>query len=59
MELNKFEKREQLLKLKDELLKAKEERINGRYSSIEEVKKRLNERREDLVSGSTYNTNSH
>lgn len=49
MDINAFEKREQVLKLRARVLQAEEERINGANTiSVAEVRKRLRERIDEM-----------
>ena len=49
MDINAFEKREQVLKLRARVLQAEEERINGANTiSVEEARKRLRERTDEM-----------
>ena len=49
MDINAFEKREQVLKLRARVLQAEEERINGMNTiSVAEARKRLRERTDEM-----------
>ncbi|MBE5063940.1 type II toxin-antitoxin system prevent-host-death family antitoxin [Lachnospiraceae bacterium DSM 108991] len=49
MDINAFEKREQVLKLRARVLQAEEERINGANTiSVAEARKRLRERIDEM-----------
>jgi len=49
MDINAFEKREQVLKLRARVLQAEEERINGANTiSVAEARKRLRERTDEM-----------
>lgn len=49
MDINAFEKREQVLKLRVRVLQAEEERINGANTiSVAEARKRLRERTDEM-----------
>ena len=49
MDINAFEKREQVLKLRARVLQAEEERINGANTiSVAEASKRLRERTDEM-----------
>lgn len=49
MDINAFEKREQVLKLRARVLQAEEERINGANTiSVAEARKRLRERTDEI-----------
>lgn len=49
MDINAFEKREQVLKLRARVLQAEEERINGMNTiSVAEARKRLRERIDEM-----------